>query len=602
MAWHDLRSKGLNNMPGVPIPVNYEIYDALRKLTAREREFRPAIEGLSHRYTIGGHTATGREFLFDNSQLKNLSLETVEQCNISWTTHQNVYKQAVDGGALSFAESLTDVAKATGAFWSNIAWNGTAFNLLMLRRVEAGNSKHWDDLARVFNRPGYDYLSPLRSALAQGRLYELDFTLFASLKPSLADGNKAMRLNPGTRTLLVREGAGILKPVLIAILNKSWLVYRPEDPAWMYALQAAKSSVTLYGIWLGHVYQWHMVTAAMQQTMYDTIPSSHAIFQLLQPQSNFLIGFNYVLMGDLRKFKDDVYLIGLVAGLVGLSAAAIVNSEIPVNLYGKIAPPSSIGDPDILFGLMDRFAAGREFWDDNPKTVLEKNGIRQADFSVNNPWDMYPVARHLILVWDICARFVTSYVEWAYRTDAAVNEDGALHNWMSAAADPNQGNIRGMPPTDNYGATAKLFLIGLLTSLIYRMTIHGVSRLVHTANPELSWVANFPPCLQRDDMPERGDHLTTKQLLSYLPNTGTIGEMLAFYFAFAFSKPYVSLIPGPGNDLDLYFGDHTIDYPPNKMLYNFRLEMLKFMIDEYKWWKKPNNNLDALQWPRNIET
>ena len=37
--------------------------------------------------------------------------------------------------------------------------------------------------------------------------------------------------------------------------------------AWLYALQAAKTSVTVYGIWLGHVYHWHLVTAAMQMTM-----------------------------------------------------------------------------------------------------------------------------------------------------------------------------------------------------------------------------------------------------------------------------------------------------------------------------------------------
>ena len=31
-----------------------------------------------------------------------------------------------------------------------------------------------------------------------------------------------------------------------------------SDPAWLYALQAAKTSITVWGIWLGHVYHWHI--------------------------------------------------------------------------------------------------------------------------------------------------------------------------------------------------------------------------------------------------------------------------------------------------------------------------------------------------------
>ena len=52
------------------------------------------------------------------------------------------------------------------------------------------------------------------------------------------------------------------------------------DSAWLYALQAAKTSVTVYGIWLGHVYHWHIVTAAMQMTMYNTTDKSHPIHEL----------------------------------------------------------------------------------------------------------------------------------------------------------------------------------------------------------------------------------------------------------------------------------------------------------------------------------
>ena len=56
---------------------------------------------------------------------------------------------------------------------------------------------------------------------------------------------------------------------------------RHDDKAWLYALQAAKTSITVWGIWLGHVYHWHIVTAAMQMTMYNHLPAGHPLWPLL---------------------------------------------------------------------------------------------------------------------------------------------------------------------------------------------------------------------------------------------------------------------------------------------------------------------------------
>jgi hypothetical protein len=140
----------------------------------------------------------------------------------------------------------------------------------------------------------------------------------------------------------------------------------------------------------------------------------------------------------------------------------------------------------------------------------------------------------------------------------------------------------------------------VLKSLVYRATVHGVSRLIQSANPELTWVANFPPCLQREDIPPNSLDLNTQELLTYLPNTGTIGEMLDFYFAFAFSKPYKPLIP-PRPGQDLYFSGGPSE-PRNAALLRFRQEMEDFIKSEYKWWKKDRFSSEVQQWPRNIET
>ena len=54
-----------------------------------------------------------------------------------------------------------------------------------------------------------------------------------------------------------------------------------------------------------------------------------------------------------------------------------------------------------LLRLLDRFAKGREFSDDDPPTELKKRGLDTGDFTVdlNHPWDAYPVAGSLLDLW-----------------------------------------------------------------------------------------------------------------------------------------------------------------------------------------------------------
>ena len=55
---------------------------------------------------------------------------------------------------------------------------------------------------------------------------------------------------------LIRVAGGANQPKVFARRGAT------TPSAWLYALQAAKVSITVYGVWLGHVYQWHIVTAA----------------------------------------------------------------------------------------------------------------------------------------------------------------------------------------------------------------------------------------------------------------------------------------------------------------------------------------------------
>jgi Lipoxygenase len=569
-GWVDLKSKGLYNIPGVPEASYAEILNTLFVLLPqREHEARPAVDGLSRQYTIGGHSGQGKEFLFGSDQLKRLSLEDPKQFTISWTNYKDVYQRAVAQHLDDWASELTSIDRANQAFWDHIQAFGTSYNLLILRRVTDPR------LGALKTEFGASWQARLETVHREGGLYEIDLSIFEYLGPSQAHPGGPVRFNPATVTLLEMQGKS-LAPVMIRVWSehpKSSQIYAPNTStagAWLYALQAAKSSITLYGVWLGHVYHLHFVTAAMQKTMFETIPGSHPIRQLLQPQSDFQIAFNYVLLGDSTSY---------------------------LNIYSRIAPPSCITKPEGVLKLADTFAAGREFFDDDPRTELAKNGLDEAEFSDRRPWDLYGAASNLIKIFEISRNFVTVFVTENYRDDKAVAADADLQKWMKASADPGQGNLRGLPPMNNRDA-----LINVLTSLVYRLTAHGVARLENNANPGLSFVPNFPPCLQRGDIPQPDAPLSTQQLLTYLPNTGTIGDMLTFYFAFAFSKPYVPLIPPGGVNQDLYFKGIPSADKCNLALVDFRRNMQEF-IREFNPARDPNPpKVDFGQWPRNIET
>ncbi|MGH7291674.1 MAG: lipoxygenase family protein, partial [Myxococcota bacterium] len=388
-----------------------------------------------------------------------------------------------------------------------------------------------------------------------------DLRRFAALQPQTADG--AVRFTPATVTLLRRDPrSGDLRPIAVLVSGHDGAgrqVYtRPgaTDDAWLYALLAAKTSITVFGIWLGHVYQWHLVTAAMQMTLLNTLTPDHPIHQLLGPQSKYLIAFDEAILTQ----------------------------------WSAIAPPTSLTTADQFLGLCNGFADGRSFFDDDPRATLARMGLRERDFSAEEPWDRFPVARKMLAVWTLVERYVRVCVEAMYGTDAAVASDAALQAWIASSSAPEGGNIQGLP-----AMTSRDALVRVCTSILNRITIHGASRLNSTPNPALAFVANFPHCLQRDDIPSPRAHVDTRELLTYLPNTKTIAQALSFYYVFAFSTPYEPYIPLGGPDADLFFPGGPTSRR-NRALIQLR-EGVAGLIAE---WQPGAPQL--FQWPRNVET
>jgi hypothetical protein len=294
----------------------------------------------------------------------------------------------------------------------------------------------------------------------------------------------------------------------------------------------------------------------MQMAMFNSFTPQHPVYQMLAPQSQYLIAFDDVLMEE----------------------------------WANIVPPTSLGTATDLLDLANQFAAGRSVFDDDPKATLSHLGVVQSHFSSETPWDLYPVVRSLLAVWDLVAAYVRSCVDATYPNDASVAHDAELQLWMTNASAPSGGNLRGLPKLRTKAALEKV-----LTTFLYRVTVHGVGRLNAGVNPVVSFISNFPHCLQRTDIPSPNARLSTQRLLSYLPNTDTIGVAMTFYFIFAFSPPYQPFIPLTGNDTELFYPGGA-GARRNQALIRFRKGLASFITDF-----EPDGP-QLFQWPRNIET
>lgn len=595
----NLQRRGFTQMPAVPFILSETIATAI-KLGLRTQQNKMAKQGLCNEYHLDGTTRTALTFLYDDDSVDpgkderedlvntlkrsnestfisdvildahlkqaappklsdkagttftQLFLEDSKQFAMSWTNFGGLY-HASEPFLEPYASILTDADAASEQFWPMIAEHGLAYNLLILKKIRATDE---NDLKSLFG----SVWSELENAFQAGELYGIDLRIFSQWDASQVKDFE--RWTPGSFTLLRMDPpTKKLTPVAVYVTGKITTdakVYTratATDSAWIFALMAARTSVTVYGIWLGHVYHWHIVSAPLQMTLFNEVEKNHPLRQLLDPQSNSLIGFNDTLL----------------------------------LLWSTIGPPTSFSSPELFLQLTNSFATDRNFFDDDPLVAIDKLGLDYKDFTETTPWDLYPIVADLLEIWSASAKFAGDFVNHTYASDEAIIQDTQLQNWMTQSGLASEGNVRGLPAMGSREALTKV-----LSSIIYRVAAHGNSRQFKSLSAALCFVPNYPPCLQDSRIPSPTETLSKTQILRYMPNTGTIGEMMTFYYIFTYSAPYVPLIPLYGKEQDLYF--EPASDPRNAALIEFRASIEQFI-------RKYDQDAPLIhQWPVSIET
>ena len=569
---------GAKSIPAIPLHLS-ELPSTILNLLRKNAQSEAARNSLSTVWTIGKYTETAYTFMgMDHTvdtkhPVTQLTLDEPEQYAMAWPTFGGIYENASRDWLPQFAASLTDPAEATRQFWPTIARFGLPFALIILQRVGPDD----DGLKEKYGAG----LTPQMEALRQaGNLYVIDMTFFTPFPAAPPDTvHAAPRFTPGTLTFLQRDpNTRAITPFAVRVSDAKGnaVTYAEGDPAWLYALAAARTSITVWGIWIGHVFQLHIVTAAMQMTMFQQLPPQHPVRQVFGRQSEYLIGFDQFLLLD-----------------------------------WTISPPTSVASSRHFLEMMDAYAKTRTFFDDDPDMTFKRLGLRMEDFTskseLADPWNEYPALRYLLILFRDTGKYVDAVVDAFYENDGNVVNDAALQRWIAKSASPGGGNISGLPVPLNTRADLKR----VLTSLIYRVTAHGTSRLNQSINPAMTFLGNYPPCLQETTLPARDAKFVfsgastpgTLNLSSFLPYTGTIGAQIAFGYTFIYTTPYKPFIPLAGIDAELPFtGPPDVVDKCNKALIRYRTEVKDFMTLFAEESHVLGPPAQLTQWELNIET
>jgi hypothetical protein len=476
-------------------------------------------------------------------------LEHAEQFSMAWTTFGDGFRRGWPNVA-RYSAAVTDPAEATRQFWPMISSTALPYNLFVLKRLNAVTAETF----KTNFGPAWQY----DDLLADGLLYGIDMTVFNGLEPDQVGSNDTVRFTPSSMGLLSMAADKTLTPIAVYVADptnsQNAQTYTAASPAWIYALMALKTSMTVYGIWLGHVYTLHIVTAAMQMATLNRLPETNIIYQLLAPQSDYAIPFDLLL-------------------LLG---------------WPNLSPPTSVSSAEKFLHLCNTFTVTHDFFSMDPANMLTRMNLDPADFTDpsidSKPWNLYPNVQLMLRVWDFTAKYVGTVVDAGYADDAAVVADTDLKAWMEEASGP--GHVVGLPRLET-----RQQLKDVVSSVLYRITFHGMGRLRNVGAPDPLFASNYPPCLQSTTIPDPGAALPTSELLKYLPNTGTLGKLSTFYYIFAYNAPYVPVIPYKGPEDELFFENAAA----NAALIEFRKEIEAFIR-----WYQPDF-VQIGQWPRNIE-
>jgi len=306
------------------------------------------------------------------------------------------------------------------------------------------------------------------------------------------------------------------KPVAILLSNQpsnpgAKLVYTPEksESAYILAAMAVRQAAIQTAIWVGHVYNLHIQSAAATVALYNTIDPQKNVYYSTHPVRQILDFFadpTYV-----SEFHSSLFATGYAAG-----------------------PGTSAGVPDLL-SLWNAYTkkgiahSDTSWFGSTMHEQLKSSGLSEKRFrgdGEEGSFEALPgVAMNLAIRRTVAAPYAKAVIDAAYPSDKAVADDQEVQAFAAALVSPHGSNLGRINEANQLKTKAQLskFVEDYVTIVL----THGSAHLQDYSMRVLN-VALNPPRLGRQTAPNPEKQYSPREFMEWMPTTGSAARQYTF--------------------------------------------------------------------------
>lgn len=320
---------------------------------------------------------------------------------------------------------------------------------VVLRRLKSVPDHFALDEA-VFARAAQDP-GTLAAALAEGRLFVVDYAPLAALKPGSAEGLEKFVYAP--IAAFVTAPGGALRPVAIQLGQRPDAPLRTpgEGLAWRMAKVAVNNAEMLFNGLVAHFGRSHLVAEALVCVTHRALAPAHPLLRLLAPHFAYTTAANETARTSIVNpgGKQEYLMGGTLESNFEVTLAAIRAER-----YDRLGARADLADRGV----------------DDPATL-----------------PVYPYRDDGVGLADALQRWVARYLEAYYAGDAEVAADAELRAWSEALS--RDAGFQSVPEVSTLAALSRF-----VGDLLWRVTgYHAVMN--YAGHDYASWATETPSAL-----------------------------------------------------------------------------------------------------------
>uniref|UniRef100_A0A668TU40 Lipoxygenase domain-containing protein n=1 Tax=Oreochromis aureus TaxID=47969 RepID=A0A668TU40_OREAU len=324
----------------------------------------------------------------------------------------------------------------------------------------------------------------LAEEIEKGNIFLCDYKLLDGVESNTINGNKQFLTAP--LVLLWKNNADHLVPVAIQLKQKPKEdnpIFYPSDSEydWLIAKMFVRSAnFNLYEL-NAHLLRTHLLAEVFAVSLLRNLPMVHPLYKLLIPHTRYTLNINF-LARMLLISKGGTFAKFTSSG--GEGALTILRRSLSTLTYSSLCIPDDIAERGLK---------------DVPNFYYRDDGLQ---------------------LWEIISRFVKSTLAFYYKTDAEVQEDTELQNWIKEIF---QYGFLSQESTGKFTTVDEM--VKFVTMVIF--TCSAQHSAVNSGQYDFGgWMPNSPTTMELAPPKEKGT-TTEKTILETFPSVNTTVHAMA---------------------------------------------------------------------------